>query len=222
MNLLDMRKPCWRRCFLLAFSLSLVSMFYIVFKLIFEHKQGNTILPINQRLEDALDSKQHFHMNMSTVPTDYLVVPYREFVLRTSISCRSFKLNNPKKDLSQFHPKYSKYLRGTFPFVVPYANITFEDIEIFFTKILPKKIPNSLFTKTSFAPEIKFEHIPYVYQDGMWTPVGVVSAQRTAILVPLQNREYNAKAFLLNMHAFVRRHQLTYTIILAEQVGYFP
>jgi hypothetical protein len=52
----------------------------------------------------------------------------------------------------------------------------------------------------------------------MWHPIGVTSAQRTALLVPLQGREYNAKAFLLNMHAFLRRQQLTYTILLVEQV----
>ncbi|CAF0925443.1 unnamed protein product [Adineta ricciae] len=155
---------------------------------------------------------------MSTIPPSYLVVPYREFVLRTSISCRAFKLDHLRKDPNNFHPKYSKYLRGRFPHVVPHANITFDDVEQFYTKTLVKKKVNSAPIDTSFAKNITFENIPYQYENEMWFPVGVTSAQRTAIIVPLQGRAYNAKAFLLNMHAFLRRQQLTYIIFLIEQI----
>jgi hypothetical protein len=150
----------------------------------------------------------------STIPPHYLLIPYREFAMRTSISCRSFTLDDPKKILSQLHPKYSQYLRGPFPYVIPYPNITFNDVENFYTKVLISKQ-----NQTSFASNITFENIPYQYQNGMWQPLGVTSAQRTAILVPLQGRDYNAKTFLLNMHAFARRQLLTYTILLIEQVG---
>ncbi|CAF0965585.1 unnamed protein product [Rotaria sordida] len=149
----------------------------------------------------------------SSIPPQYLLVPYNEFALRTSISCHSFKFDKPKKNLSQFHPKFSPYLRGTFPFVIPYSNITFNDIENFYTKIF---LTNQ--NQTSFASNITFENIPYRYENGMWYPIEVISAQRTAILVPLQNRDYNSKVFLLNIHAFARRQLLTYIIIFIEQV----
>jgi len=155
----------------------------------------------------------------STIPSEYLLIPYREFAMRTSISCHSFKLDEPKKKLSKLHPRHSPYLRGTFPYIVPKLTITFDDIEKFYTKILVKKKNNSLVIDTSFASNITFENIPYKYKNGMWHPIGVISAQRTAILIPLKGRDYNAKAFLLNMHAFARRQLLTYTILLIEQVG---
>jgi hypothetical protein len=138
--------------------------------------------------------------------------------MRTSISCRSFKLDQPKKELSQFHPTHSQYLRGIFPYIIPDTNITFNDIEHFYTKILVNKKNNSLGIDTSFAKNITFENIPYEYKNEMWYPIEVTSAQRTAILVPLQGRDYNAKAFILNMHAFARRQLLTYKILLIEQV----
>jgi hypothetical protein len=153
------------------------------------------------------------------IPPHYLLIPYSEFATRTSISCRAFKLDEPKKNLSKFHPKYSQYLRGVFPYVVPYTNITFDDIESFYTKTLVSNQNQTEIRQTPFASNITFEYIPYQFQDGMWNPADVISAQRVAILVPLQGRDYNAKAFLLNMHAFARRQLLTYTIILIEQVG---
>jgi len=184
----------------------------------FHSKQENLDLFPYDAEPNCLDSPKSSLSQFSSVPPHYLVVPYREFALRTSIVCRAFKLNNPAQDPEKFHPKYSKYLRGRFPYVIPDANITFTDIEDFYTKILVNKKNSSLAIDTSFAQNITFENIPYKFQDDMWHPIGVQSAQRTAVLVPLQGREYNAKAFLLNMHAFLRRQQLTYTIILVEQV----
>ena len=131
----------------------------------------------------------------------------------------SSKLDNPKKQLSQLHPKYSQYLRGTFPYVVPYSNITFDDVENFYTNFFVSNQNETKIMQTSFASNITFENIPYEYKNGLWHPIGVTSAQRTAILVPLQGRDYNAKAFVLNMHAFARRQLLTYTIVIIEQVG---
>lgn len=161
----------------------------------------------------------HISPNQSSkVPPHYIVVPYREFVTRTSISCRAFKLDSPRKNTSNLHPKYSRFLRGRFPYIVPQANITFAAIEHFYTRTLAHKKPNDTTVDAPFASNVAFENVPYRFHDGMWYPVGVTSAQRTALIVPLQGREFNAKAFLFNMHAFLRRQQLTYTILLAEQV----
>lgn len=179
----------------------------------FHIKQESIISFIYNTPIDCYETERNSLIQSSSIPPHYLLIPYREFAMRTSISCHSFKLDEPKKELTKLHPKYSQYLRGSFPYVVPYPNITFDDVENFYTKIL---VSNR--TQTSFASNITFENIPYQYQNDMWYPIGVTSAQRTAILVPLQGRDYNAKAFLLNIHAFARRQLLTYTVVLVEQV----
>lgn len=155
---------------------------------------------------------------VSTIPPHYLLIPYREFAMRTSISCRSPTLDTPRKNLAKFHPKYSPHLRGEFPFVIPSTNITFKDIEKFYTKILVNKTNENMAIHTSFASNISFERIPYKFRNGMWHPIGLISAQRTAIVVPLQGRDYNAKTFIFNIHAFARRQLLTYKVYLIEQV----
>ncbi|UJR37171.1 hypothetical protein I4U23_029880 [Adineta vaga] len=218
LSLLDMRKFCWRRFLLPSFILSILSISFLVVTTIYHDKQKQFVSPLYDIQSSCLDSSNTSSNKISTIPSNYLVIPYREFALRTSIACRAFKLDNPSKDLNNFHPKYSKYLHGPFPYVIPHTNITFDDIEHFYTKILVNKKSNRVPIETSYAKNITFENIPYKFHDGMWYPTGVISTQRTAILVPLQGRQYNAKAFLFNMHAFLRRQQLTYIILLIEQV----
>lgn len=212
-----MRKTYRHRLFVLLFILLILSLFFFIINTTL-HKQAKNFILYPYDIQTNCSNSLQIPSKFSTVPSQYLVIPYREFALRTSISCRVFKLDNPGKSLVNFYPKYSRYLRGSFDFVIPYQNITFDDIEEFYTKILVNNANSTSPIETSFASNITFKYIPYKFHDGMWYPIGVTSAQRTAILVPLQGREYNAKAFLLNMHAFFRRQQLTYTIILIEQV----
>jgi len=214
-----MRKLYWRRFLLPSFILSILSLSFLIFTTIVRNKKENIDSLIYGLQTSCLDSSNNSVIQSSSIPPNYLVIPYREFALRTSIACRVFKLDNPKEDSAKFHPKYSKYLRGPFSYVLPSASITYDDIENFYTKTLVNKKTKNSIIETAFAKNITFENIPYKFIDGMWYPVGVISTQRTAILVPLQGREYNAKTFLLNMHAFLRRQQLTYTIILIEQVN---
>jgi hypothetical protein len=167
---------------------------------------------------NCTESEKNSLIESSSIPPHYLLIPYQEFAMRTSISCHSYQLDAPKKNLSKLHPRHSQYLRGKFSYVVPYPNITFNDIENFYKKILVSKKKKTEMIQTPFASNITFENIPYTYKNGMWSPIGVTSAQRTAILIPLQGRNFNAKAFILNIHAFARRQLLTYTILLIEQV----
>ena len=214
-----MRKIYLRRCYQSPIILSILLASFIIFTTIFHIKQENIISFIYNTPSNCFDTEiNSLIQSSSSIPPHYLLIPYQEFAIRTSISCRTYKLDEPKKQLSKFHPKYSQYLRGTFPYVVPYANITFGDIENFYTKILISNNNRTEIKQTPFASNITFKYIPYQFQNGMWNPIGITSAQRTAILVPLQGRDYNAKAFLFNMHAFARRQLLTYTIILIEQV----
>ncbi len=215
----DMRKFYWRRFrFPLSFiNLSIILICFLIITLLFHSREGNMFSFIYDTT--PIYCNEYPIIQSSTIPPHYLLIPYREFAMRTSISCRTFKLDAPRKRFSQFHPKYSPHLRGTFPYVIPYRNITFQDIEKFYTKILVNKTNTTRTIDTSFAKNIKFDNIPYKYRNGMWHPVGLTSAQRTAILIPLQGRDYNAKAFIFNIHAFARRQLLTYKILLIEQVG---
>jgi hypothetical protein len=194
-------------------------MFFLVFTTIYQNKQDGVASFLYNTQANCVDSQRSSFIQPSTVPPHYLVIPYREFALRTSIVCRMFKLENPKENAAKLHPKYSKYLGGRFPYVIPKPSITFEDVENLYANLLPAKDSNDVPLETSYATNITFQNIPYEFHDGMWYPTEIKSAQRAAIFVPLQGREYNAKAFLLNMHAFLRRQQLTYTIILVEQVN---
>jgi hypothetical protein len=214
-----MRKIYWRRFSLSTLNLSILLICFIIFTTIFHIKQENFFSFIYSTPINCDEFIKNSLIKSSTIPPHYLLIPYREFAMRTSISCRSFKLDEPRKKLSKLHPKHSPYLRGDFPYIVPASNITFKDIDNFYTKILPLKKNTTLAINTSFAKNIKFENIPYRIKNGMWLPIGVTSAQRTAILVPLQGRDYNAKTFILNIHAFARRQLLTYKILLIEQVS---
>ena len=205
-RLLNMRKIYYRRFLLLP----ILFFCCIVLIITFLSLIPNSIwFPC---AKNSLDSS-------STIPPNYLLVPYREFVLRTSISCQPYKLATPQKRLSQLHPSHSPYLRGTFPYVVPNSNITFNDIEEFYTKILVNKSNTTDSIDKSFAENITFENIPYKFRHDMWHPIGITSAQRTAILIPLQGRDYNAKTFIFNIHAFARRQLLTYQLFLIEQIS---
>lgn len=215
-----MRKIYWRRCSLSSRISSTLLMGALIFIVLFCIKQGGFMSIIYTASITCHQLEGNSLIESSSIPPHYLLVPYREFVLRTSISCRSFKLDEPKKLLSAFHPRYSPYLRGIVPVIVPYQNVTFSDIENLYTQISNSNQNRTSTTEqTPFAANVTFENIPYYYNDGMWYPIGFISAQRTAIIIPLQGRDYNAKAFILNIHAFARRQLLTYTVLLLEQVS---
>ena len=201
-----MGKYFYRRYWLL---LKISVIFFIIFTIIFHLKRTDFF-----SLLKICPSTENYLIQSATIPSRYLLIPYNQYVTRTSISCHSFKLDRPKRNLAALHPIYSSYLRGQFSFVIPHSNITFNDIENFYQNKTRTGIKSTL-----FASNITFETVPYRYKNGMWYPNNVISAQRIAILVPLQGRAYNAKTFLLNMHAFARRQLLTYTILLIEQVN---
>ncbi|CAM4782791.1 unnamed protein product [Rotaria magnacalcarata] len=211
MRKIHSRRLCSPSCILIV-SLILI----LIFTTRCQYKQENTV---DNQEKNFIGSTEIISIPASTIPTKYLVVPYYEFVMRTSITCRKNKIDNPGKNPANLYPKYSKYLRGPFSYVIPSTNITFDDVEQFYIKTLVNKPKNKQMIETHFAKNITFENIPYVFKDGLWFPVGVTSAQRTAILVTLQGRYYNAKTFLLNIHAFLRRQQLTYTVMFIEQVA---
>lgn len=204
-----------RRCSAFFLLYCAVFLSVITFFTLFHIQQENIISLIYQPAADCTKVERHAVAETSPIPPHYLLIPYREYAVRTSISCQAYKLDPTPKT----HPKYSPYLRGAFPYVIPSNNITYADIEYFYTKLLISNNTAQRTRQTSFASNITFEFIPYRYENGLWSPVGIQSLQRTAILVPLQGREFHAKTLLLNLHAFARRQLLTYTVVIIEQVS---
>ena len=205
-----MRKFSWRSIFFFLLLIPIFSIFSLILSVL------NSLF--HKTSPNYLSQKPLTAQELSTIPPHYLLVPYREFVLRTSISCRTFKIDELKHDAANFHPKFSSYLKGNFSFVIPHSNITFDDIERFYTSTLPNISNQTKSISLPFAPAMTFEYIPYYYKNHIWSPIGVIPAQRVAILIPLQGRDYNAKTFILNIHLFARRQQLSYMILLIEQV----
>src|SRR5690348_16152566 len=121
-----MRKMYWRRSSVSSLNLSILLICFIIFTTMFHIKQENFFSLIYTTPIKCNEFNKNPLIQSSTVPPHYLVIPYREFALRTSISRRSFKLDEPKINLSKFHPRHSSYLRGTFPYIIPYSNITFD------------------------------------------------------------------------------------------------
>ncbi|CAF2519639.1 unnamed protein product [Rotaria sp. Silwood2] len=228
-----MRTIYWGRCSLVSKILLTLLFGIIIVTLQLYVKHMNIISIVYDTSINCHELKKNSLIESSSIPPEYLLIPYREFVLRTSISCRSFKFDEPKKKLSEFHPKFSQYLHGTFPIVIPYSNITFDDVENFYTQILIKKQNQTHIQKISFASNITFENIPYRYENGMWYPIEVTSSQRTAILVPLQGRDYNAKVYPLGSRfnkgrlynagiRYIEQQSLNITCLILHDVDLIP
>ena len=54
---------------------------------------------------------------------------------------------------------------------------------------------------------------------GKWRPQNCIPRSRIAILVPYRNRKAAVPIFLANLHPFLQRQNLEYTIFLVEQVN---
>lgn len=208
-----MRKTYWRLVFIVAILIPSISLVSLILTIFFQTRQDNFVTCL---YPSAIEKS--FIGKSSTIPPHHLLIPYREFVQRTTISCRWYKLDDPPEDKKKFHPKFSKFLLGNVPLIVPSKNITFFDVENFYLSLLPTLTDENKIISLPFAKNITFQWIPYQFENQIWMPINVVPAQRVAIIIPLQGRDYNAKTFLLNIHAFARRQQLAYTIILVEQV----
>lgn len=55
--------------------------------------------------------------------------------------------------------------------------------------------------------------------DGRFQPAGCIPRFLVAIVVPYRGRFEHLNIFLRNIHPFVQRHQVDYTIFIVEQAG---
>ncbi|RNA43210.1 Beta-1-4-N-acetylgalactosaminyltransferase bre-4 [Brachionus plicatilis] len=54
---------------------------------------------------------------------------------------------------------------------------------------------------------------------GQFEPTDCEPVSRVAIVIPYKNREHNLRVFLYNMHPFLQKQRLKYTIFVVEQVN---
>ena len=55
---------------------------------------------------------------------------------------------------------------------------------------------------------------------GKWRPPDCIPRSRIAVLVPYRDRQEALAIFLTNLHPFLQRQMLEYTIFVIEQVNY--
>ncbi|CAF0995107.1 unnamed protein product, partial [Adineta ricciae] len=103
-----MRKIHWRRAPRSSLAISITLICLVIFTTMFRMRQESIVSFIYHSSPDCDQSISNASAQSSTIPPYYLLVPYHEFAMRTSISCRSYKLTEPKKDLSKFHPRHSQ------------------------------------------------------------------------------------------------------------------
>lgn len=65
----------------------------------------------------------------------------------------------------------------------------------------------------------ELEFINNLYSGGHYEPKNCQPVNRIAIIIPYKDREENLRIFLFNMHPFLQRQQLNYTIFVIEQVN---
>lgn len=72
--------------------------------------------------------------------------------------------------------------------------------------------------------EFSFDYIEKRFQSkliekgGHWTPKRCTSKHKIAIIIPYRNRLHNLKIFLLNMHPFLMKQRIEYSIYLIEPI----
>ena len=59
---------------------------------------------------------------------------------------------------------------------------------------------------------------PWVEDGGSWSPAHCSARHRVAVIIPYRNRLEHLRILLRNLHAFLQKQMLQYTIFLIEQV----
>ncbi|UJR14772.1 hypothetical protein I4U23_001760 [Adineta vaga] len=73
--------------------------------------------------------------------------------------------------------------------------------------------------KTIYSFDIIEEHHKDIDSGGHWFPKTCRTEQRLALIICYRNREFHLKLFLDNIHSFLQKQQLDYTIFVVNQHG---
>ena len=87
-----------------------------------------------------------------------------------------------------------------------------------FTLLEPSKLFNSfnMDNKNAVNENILLKN---VQQGGSWMPSNCTSRHNIAIIIPYKNRADNLNTWLFNMHPFLQRQEIAYTIFVVEQIN---
>ena len=84
---------------------------------------------------------------------------------------------------------------------------------------------NTYFTEGRFYAQIEVpawinlqEKYAMLEPGGRYKPSECIARNRVAIVIPYRNREIHLKIFLNNIHTFLQRQQLDYSIFVVEMV----
>lgn len=122
---------------------------------------------------------------------------------------------NLKSDLI-FEEEFFKIKKTIFndfcPSVPPnlIGNLSLLNISSCIDSFNPKVVENSK-CNLSFGKNLKM--------GGSWEPSHCRARHRIAIVIPFKNRHDNLNTFLYNIHPFLQRQEIEYTIYVAEQVN---
>ena len=61
--------------------------------------------------------------------------------------------------------------------------------------------------------------LPHLKQGGSWEPPNCSPRHRVAIIIPYKDRVDNLNTWLFNMHPFLQRQEISYTIFVVEQIN---
>lgn len=108
----------------------------------------------------------------------------------------------------------------------------FSKLKIQMCKKTPENLIGNLSLKVNISEEFEpfslkeslkkdeFNFIKSIKLGGSWEPKNCKSKSRVALIIPYKNRKENLRIFLYNMHPFLQRQELNYTIFLVEQINH--
>ncbi len=88
-----------------------------------------------------------------------------------------------------------------------------------FQLYLDKEVISNYTIQNKITNNLYFESLLSVKHGGHWAPSHCRPRHRVAIIIPYRDREENLNSFLYNMHPFLMRQELNYTIFAVEQIN---
>ena len=67
--------------------------------------------------------------------------------------------------------------------------------------------------------DYNLEFLKNLKDGGNWKPENCIARHKVAIVIPYRKRLDNLRTFLYNMHPYMQRQEIQYTIFVVEQVG---
>lgn len=146
----------------------------------------------------------------------------------------SLKLNNTKCSLGKNKSIIENNEVAVFVKIKahsPYTDCNRANLELKEKLVVDSNLPGELDSVFRFNLNIsaaagqidahKVRQLLQVKPGGQWSPNDCRPGHRVAIIIPYRDRERNLAVFLYNMHPFLQRQLINYTIFVVEQANSF-